>query len=209
MATPRSCLPDLLPGLVPHPYGSHPNCSPTAAQLHCVRAVQSLHSPRTPSSWHPLCQHYFFMYGVYGVMVSSLPSLHYLECLLETQTKRGFSTLLIQPSWEESPRICILPKCPGYPYALKHERFLIRKSKPLQREHFMVESLVIPPPSSSDTSPCGLGSKSNKLRTKISNYFKIFGHSSWATPHCLCTPFSLCLEFPLPLPAKLLFIFHL
>lgn len=160
LATSRSCLPDLFPGLVPHPYGSHPNCSPTAAQLHCVRAVQSLPSPRKPSSWHPLCQQYFFKYGVF-------PPIIKLSGVLVRNTDQARLLHTADPAFlGVKPRNLHSTKMPRVSLCtLKHERFFIGKSKPLQREHFMMESLVISPSSSFDTSPCGLCSNGNKLHT--------------------------------------------
>lgn len=128
--TPQSCLHDLLSRLVPHPYGSHPNC---------VRAVQSLHSPRKPSSRHPLCQQYFFQHGDFltitilsGVLVRNTDQARLLHtadpAFLKVKPKNLHST--------KTPRV---PLC-----TLKHERFFTGKSKPLQKEHFMMESLVIP-----------------------------------------------------------------
>lgn len=203
LAISRSSLHDLLPGLVPHPYDSHPNCSPTAAQLHCVWPVQSLHSPREPSSWHPLCQQYFFKYGVCpptiklsGVLVRNTDYVR----LLHTVDPAFLGVKPKNLHFTKMPRVSLS--------TLKHETFFIRKSKFFQREYFMMESLVTSPSSSFDTSPCGLCSNSNKLRTCQKYQMTLRSLDTVAGPHLIASahPF---LEFPPPLPAKLLFISHM
>lgn len=147
VATPRSCLHDLLPVSEAHPYGSHPNCSPTAAQPHCVWAVQSLHSPKKPSAWHPLCQQYFFKYGICP------PSIKLSGVLVrDTDSVRLLHT--VDPA--------LLGVKPKNPHSTKMPRVSLRTHNPYDFPSY--RKIKTSPSSSFDTS-CGLCSNSNKLCT--------------------------------------------